>query len=209
MRRSQLKASDHRLSIGRKSPASEADVEQVVSTDNSHCKRKKPARDHSDLAFHCEAVARIVWGKPSSETATELRWGTYGSRVVNRAKGIWFDYERGVGGGTLDLVPAATKDERLQWLRNHGLISNTPGGTGKSKNGGRNPFTIVETYDYTDESGAPLFQVVRLAPKDFRQRRPNEKGGWCWSLSKTRRVLYRLPEVRDAVAGGRMVFVVE
>jgi len=60
MRRSQLKASVHRPRIGRKRPPREADVAQVVSTDNSNCKRKKPARDHSDLAFHCEAVARIV-----------------------------------------------------------------------------------------------------------------------------------------------------
>src|SRR5262249_25235902 len=80
---------------------------------------------------------------------------------------------------------------------------------GKKRSGGRASFTIVATYDYADESGAPLFQVVRLAPKDLRQRRPNGKGGWTWSLGKTRRVLYRLPEMRDAVAGGRMVLVVE
>src|SRR5262249_18960762 len=126
MRRSQLKASVHRPRIGRKRPPREADVEQVVSTDNSNCKRKKPARDHSDLAFHCEAVARIVWGKPSRETATELRWGMHGSRVVNRAKGIWFDHEHGIGGGTLDLALGATKDDRLQWLRDRGIISNAP-----------------------------------------------------------------------------------
>ena len=180
-----------------------------MSTDNSNSKRKKPARDHSDLAFHCEAVARIVWGKPSSETATELRWGTRGSRVVDRAKGVWYDHERGVGGGTLDLVPGATRKERWQWLRDRGLINNAPGGARKVKNGGAAKFTIIATYDYTDESGAPLFQVVRFAPKDFRQRRPNGKGGWSWSLGKTRRVLYRLPEVRDAVADDRLVVIPE
>ena len=30
---------------------------------------------------------------------------------------------------------------------------------------------IVATYDYTDEAGELLFQVVRYDPKDFRQRR--------------------------------------
>src|SRR5262249_39619727 len=35
------------------------------------------------------------------------------------------------------------------------------------------------------------------------------KDGWTWSLGNTRRVLYRLPEVRDAVAGERLVIVVE
>jgi putative DNA primase/helicase len=166
------------------------------------------ARDHSDLALLCEPVARIVWGKPTSETASELRWGMHGSRVVNREKGIWYDHEHGVGGGTLDLVPGATQNDRLQWLRDQGLIGDAPSEAPK-RNGAGTPFTIIATYDYTDESGAPLFQVVRLAPKGFRQRRPNGKGGWTWSLGDTRRVLYRLPEVRDAVASGRLVFIVE
>ena len=33
-------------------------------------------------------------------------------------------------------------------------------------------------YDYTDESGELLFQVTRHEPKDFRQRRPDGRGGW-------------------------------
>jgi RecA-family ATPase len=53
---------------------------------------------------------------------------------------------------------------------------------------------IVATYDYSDTSGTLLYQVVRLDPKDFRQRRPDGKGGWVWSLDD-RRVLYRLPEL--------------
>jgi hypothetical protein len=166
-------------------------------------------RDHSDVALLCEPVARLVWGQPNGETASELRWGTRGSKVVDRAKGVWYDHESGIGGGTLDLVPGATKRDRLKWLRDHGLIRGTPGEARKNGKGGATPFTIVETYDYMDESSALLFQVVRVAPKGFRQRRPNGKGGWSWSLGKTRRVLYRLPEVRDAVASGRLVLVVE
>ncbi len=57
---------------------------------------------------------------------------------------------------------------------------------------------IVATYDYKDESGKLLFQTVRLEPKNFRQRRPNGKGGWIWNLEGVRRVLYRLPELLDA-----------
>jgi putative DNA primase/helicase len=174
-----------------------------VSPDN------KTRRGDSDLAALCEPVARIVWGEPSGETASELRWGTHGSRVVNRAKGVWYDHERTVGGGTIDLVPGATKKDRLQWLRDHGLINKAPSGPRKKRNGGRAPFTVIETYDYANESGVLLFQVVRIVPKDFRQRRPNGTGGWTWQLGKTRRVLYRLPEVRDAVARGRLVVIVE
>jgi hypothetical protein len=57
---------------------------------------------------------------------------------------------------------------------------------------------IVAEYDYLDESGKVLFQVVRYEPKSFRQRRPDGKGGWQWNLNDTRRVLYRLPEVLAA-----------
>src|SRR5262249_27373638 len=136
----------------------------------------------------------------------ERGWGTRASGVLTGGRGVWSAPGRGVGGGTLDLVPAATEADRLQWLRDHCL---RPSGPRKTRNGGRARFTNIATYDYTDESGALLFQVVRRAPKDFRQRRPNGKAGWTWSLGKTRRVLYRLPEVRDAVAGGRIVLVVE
>ena len=54
---------------------------------------------------------------------------------------------------------------------------------------------IVAEYDYQDERGNLLYQVVRLDPKDFRQRKPDGKGGWTWKLGKVRRVLYNLPEV--------------
>src|SRR5437868_1651421 len=50
--------------------------------------------------------------------------------------------------------------------------------------------TIIAEYNYIDGSGVLLFQVVRLEPKDFRQRRP-DRGSWIWNLKGVRRVLYR------------------
>jgi archaellum biogenesis ATPase FlaH len=64
---------------------------------------------------------------------------------------------------------------------------------------------IMTTYDYTDEAGALLYQVVRFIPKDFRQRRPDGAGGWVWKLDGVRRVLYGLP----ALQGREVVIVVE
>lgn len=57
---------------------------------------------------------------------------------------------------------------------------------------------IVAIYNYRDEGQKLLFQVVRFDPKDFRQRKPDGRGGWCWRLGRTRRVLYRLPELLSA-----------
>ena len=67
----------------------------------------------------------------------------------------------------------------------------------------------IETYEYVNEYGKHLFEVVRYAhPKDFRQR-VRQGRGWRWKLDGTRRVLYRLPELIEAVALGKIVFVVE
>jgi len=67
---------------------------------------------------------------------------------------------------------------------------------------------VVSTYDYRDEGGGLLFQVVRLEPKDFRQRRPDGAGGWTWKLNGVRRVLYRLPGL-CAADPDEPVFIVE
>jgi hypothetical protein len=52
---------------------------------------------------------------------------------------------------------------------------------------------VVATYPYLDERGSALFEVVRFEPKDFRQRRPDGRGGWTYSLAGVRHVVYRLP----------------
>ena len=64
------------------------------------------------------------------------------------------------------------------------------------------------TYDYVDEAGDLLFQVVRFPGKQFRQRRPgtNGHGPWIWKLDDTRRVLYRLPQL---LASTDPVWIVE
>ena len=67
---------------------------------------------------------------------------------------------------------------------------------------------IEVAYDYRDERGFLLYQVVRKIPKDFRQRKPDGAGGWIWSLGETRRVLYRLPQLLKSPTT-ELVFIVE
>ena len=64
---------------------------------------------------------------------------------------------------------------------------------------------IVAEYDYRDEIGTLLYQNVRYVPKTFRLRRPGDGGQWVWDAKGARRVLYRLPELRDQ----RQVVLVE
>jgi len=72
------------------------------------------------------------------------------------------------------------------------------GSGSRSTTAKKNKSQIVATYDYEDENGSLLFQVVRFDPKDFRQRRPDGKGGHIWNMEGVRRVPYRLSEVLQA-----------
>ncbi len=56
------------------------------------------------------------------------------------------------------------------------------------------PDDIEATYDYRDERGNLLFQVVRKTGKRFLQRRP-DGAGWIWQVGDCRRVPFRLPEI--------------
>ena len=114
------------------------------------------------------------WGLSS---ARELRFRARGSLAVNVDDGVWFDHEAGEGGRLRNEVAAVVpKAVRL----------------------------IVKKYDYVDAAGNLVFQVVRYAPKDFRQRRPGEGGGWVWNLQGVELVPYRLPEL---VAASEVVIV--
>lgn len=55
--------------------------------------------------------------------------------------------------------------------------------------------TIAATYQYTDENGKLLYEVVRFEPKSFAFRRPSATGDWIWRLGDVRRVIFNLPVV--------------
>jgi len=68
---------------------------------------------------------------------------------------------------------------------------------------------IVATYDYHGADGSLVFQVCRMEPKSFRQRQPDGNGGWAWSMKGIARVVYHLPDVLEAVASGRVIYITE
>src|SRR5262249_22702668 len=79
----------------------------------------------------------------------------------------------------------------------------------KSRSNGQYRRAITATYDYVDELGHLLFQVVRFEPKTFRQRKPDGNGGWYWRLGDVRRVPFKLPELIEAIASGHPIAIVE
>lgn len=72
---------------------------------------------------------------------------------------------------------------------------------------------LVKSYDYTDEEGNLLFQKLRYVDsagkKTFRQRKPDGRGGWEYSLGDTPKVLYNLPTVIKGVREGYPIWIVE
>ena len=75
--------------------------------------------------------------------------------------------------------------------------------------------TLEKTYPYTDENGVLLYEACRYryadGSKTFRQRRPdpNHAGQWLWDMGDVRLVLYRLPDVRRAIAEKTPVWIAE
>lgn len=63
----------------------------------------------------------------------------------------------------------------------------------------------VAEYKYCDEIGTVLFVKIRYEPKTFALKQPDGQ----WGLNGARRVLYRLPELLEAITLGQVVYCVE
>jgi hypothetical protein len=132
---------------------------------------------------------------------------------VDLEKGTFYDHEAKVGGGVTDLIEYKTGLDHsgaVRWLQAQGYADRPMRLQPTSKPApARSLKTVVATYDYVDENGVLQFQVVRFEPKDFRQCRPGKNGEPIWNLNGVRRVLYRLPELIEAVAAGRTIHITE
>lgn len=91
-----------------------------------------------------------------------------------------------------------TQEAVLNALKSKGLWHTT-----------KNKPKIVATYDYVNIKGKLLYQVVKYDNKDFKQRGPDDKGGWIWNLKGIERVLYHLPDLFKAVKAGRTIYICE
>jgi hypothetical protein len=153
-----------------------------------------------DLSTHIGGIARRLLGEPNRalSTRSQSRFGSNGSvavEITGPKRGQWYDHEAGIGGGPWDFLRikgGVVDGEAVDWLRSELGIECKTEQPGRSR--------IVATYDYGDEHGELLFQVCRFAPKTFRQRRPDGRGGWEWSTKGTRMVPYHLAELVAARA---------
>lgn len=128
------------------------------------------------------------------------------SMSIDANKGLWHCFPCDLGGTIIDLVmrlDGITAPQAMTKLTG-GETQPAPRATAPpARSNGINGHAeakprLVKLYDYPDENGKLLFQVGRYEPKTFRQRAPDGKGGFLYSLEGVRRVLYNLPKVAAA-----------
>jgi hypothetical protein len=165
-------------------------------------------------------IAIKLLGEPNAMSSEhELRFGTHGSLSVDLAKGVFFDYELGEGGGVYDLIRREGHDPQ-EWLERHGFGCGTISRR-KPKNGngaeGARPWLLVKTWSYTNKNGAEVYQVRRFEngkigkdgkpEKKYYQRRPDGNGGYINNIDGVRQVPYRLPQFIEAIARGETIYL--
>jgi len=101
--------------------------------------------------------------------------------------------------GRVLVICRAGCDQREVWERVCAIVDRSTNGRSDD---------IEATYEYVDENGDLLFEVVRYRGKRFRQRR-KVRDAWVYNLGDTRKVPYRVPDVLAAVANGETIYVVE
>jgi hypothetical protein len=152
------------------------------------------------MRLECSDVARAALGEPAKNTGRELLYhcprhdDQHPSLSVNPTKNVWMCGPCSNSGGAWKLaaflagVDPSDKIAVRAWLAEHNLLSRV-----------RAKRAIEQTYDYTDEDGKLLFQIVRYgSPKSFAARRPDECGGWINNVRGVRLVPYQLPRLLSA-----------
>ncbi|MBW1955561.1 MAG: AAA family ATPase [Deltaproteobacteria bacterium] len=114
---------------------------------------------------------------------------------IEAESGKYFCHGCGKGG---DPIHFYAKISDLDTRRDFGKILNGIASDFGIEGEAKPKSRMVKAYDYRDAEGNLIFQTVRMEPKDFRQRQPDGKGGWVWSLKGVEPVLYRLPEIMAA-----------
>jgi hypothetical protein len=129
--------------------------------------------------------------------ACPIHHGENDNFAVDSATGRWFCHSAcGRGGDILSLETELTGNDDFQAMKAEVFRI-----IGRADSPNRNHSSrprIAATYDYTDEFGRLLYQAIRMDPKGFRQRRPDDRGGWVWNLTGVKRVPYRLPKLLNA-----------
>jgi hypothetical protein len=97
-------------------------------------------------------------------------------------------------GGNDHISPGKEMADAIAELHKQRLTASSTSSASSSESEEAAP-RVVAAYDYVNADGEVLYEVQRLEPKAFRQRRPLNGGGYAYSLGDVEPVIYRLPEL--------------
>ena len=150
---------------------------------------------HASLAFERILELLDVAVATRNGSQAEVRCPGHEDRRASLSIGV---RNRGRPGAAIHCQAGCTAEGVLAAMGLEAAALTTSGGsTGTASS--RDPIAI---YSYANEDGGVLFEVGRFAGKKFLQRRPG-RSDWKGGIGDVRRVLYRLPQVIEAVAAGR------
>jgi 5S rRNA maturation endonuclease (ribonuclease M5) len=159
--------------------------------------REEYIRSNSLESFF-ESRGSVVTGNGAEKSAKCLIHQEKTASVsINSDKQTWFCHGCSTGGSIFDLMAKLEGASVVDILKRE-----TDGAPRKVIVQKQEPATktpsvpakIDKTYQYHNEMGEDVFQVVRMIPKTFRQRHI-VNGNWVWNMEGVQRYLYRLPEV--------------
>ena len=148
---------------------------------------------------------------------------------INTKKGLWNCRQCGVGGDVIKLVEHL---DSVDFTTACTTLTGEPAPKANGRDRGIAPKItpkkiVTATFEYHDQSGDLVYVVERVEhqnadgtfvltqdgkrKKTFRQCRPDPEhpGKWLWNVEGVSKLLYRLPELAEAVASGHLVFVGE
>jgi hypothetical protein len=144
---------------------------------------------------------------------------------INTKKQVFNCRGCNIGGDVIALVEHL---DRVDFIAAATSLAGEPPPTANGKYRAVEPKKVVAAeYAYHDENGVVAFVVERVEyrnpdgtfvrakggkrKKTFRQRRwdPGHSGAWLWNVDGVPALIYKLPEVIEAIATGKVIAVVE
>ena len=148
-------------------------------------------------------VTELLGMQPSKKTTYELRFGNRGSLSVNLKSNVWFDHEKMVGGGILDLIvhcgEARDRSGSIQFLKDKGLIANVEKKT-KTK-------PILRSHIYRYENGEPNRKATKYLDGNWKQFGWFD-GEWRPTVKELQNIPYQL-EAIHADKSDQLIFIFE
>ena len=149
----------------------------------------------TNYAAYIEPVATHYLGNPTKRSGDKVYYGNKFSKVIDKKAGTFFDHELGEGGGVMDMI-RMHEGASLQSIAD--IAEKKFNISKKVQPALERTLKRTTEYSYYDADGVEAYQVIRIdegGKKTYRQRRPDDSGGWIWSVKDIDPLPYNLADI--------------